>query len=90
MNINQARDYFSKGIIAKIYITPAVLEEGYQIVLHEKTGFNGSVLETAIGKPKVYKSLNSANSDIMRISGSSPGSISFAVFTNNALPSKSS
>jgi hypothetical protein len=84
MNLSQARDYFARGIITKIFITSAVLETGYHIVFHEKDSFTVSVMETAIGQPKLYKLLNSANSDILRITGWPQDSITFAVFTKKA------
>lgn len=68
MKIDKAKDYFKIGEITKIRIDRAVLVDGWIIVLcmrHETE----SILQTSLGKNKIFSSLDSVVSEVERIAG---------------------
>jgi hypothetical protein len=80
MNINQARDYYSIGVITRIIIIPAVMENGFHLSIYMNKSLDSVLLQTAIGHDKLYKSLDSAASDIWRIVGYPANMISYNVY----------
>lgn len=69
MDIKQAKEYFHLGVILYIYVFPDVLNPSSWTICLEDKNHKFHNLETALGKIKSYKSLDTAAGEIRSITG---------------------
>lgn len=69
MDIKQAKEYFHLGVISKIYVLPDALDSSAWTICLEGTNEQCWILNTALGKIKSYKSLDTAADEIRSITG---------------------
>ncbi|BBP02503.1 hypothetical protein [Sulfuriferula nivalis] len=78
MKINQAKAYFELGIITKFYAVRDI-EPGCWILCIEGQQDKNWTLQTALGKTKVFATLDTLTREIETIMGSHVSSIAFAI-----------
>jgi hypothetical protein len=71
MNLAKAKDYAENNMLTGFM---AVRVEDDQWILHCESRMkpDGYILQTALGKDKVYKTLDALHADVQRILGHSP------------------
>mgnify|MGYP003375598741 CR=1 FL=1 len=69
MDIKQAKEYFHLGVISKIHVLPDALDSSAWTICLEGTNDQYWILNTALGKIKSYKSLDTAADEIRSITG---------------------
>jgi len=72
MNLKQAKDYYEHNIIKALTAVAVDGNSGWLLLLETTGKDEGYTLQTALGKDKLYTSLDSLNRDVERILGHHP------------------
>lgn len=72
MNLAKAKEYFHYDIIKSLSAVSVDGGSGWLLLVETKGKETGYTMQTAIGKDKLYTSLDSLNRDVQRIIGSVP------------------
>jgi hypothetical protein len=68
MNIQKAKDFFAVGAISEVSTARAPMDDGW-IIAFRLTAGKGDILETALGDPKVFSSLDTLFGQVVQITG---------------------
>lgn len=58
---------FDTGICKECWVTPAPMQNGYNLTIHTKTGYSHSVRSQRSPSPKLYKTIDAAASEAKNI-----------------------
>lgn len=68
MQISQAKEYFELGVVTKIVVSPVPMGKGWLLTFEGREGKRW-VLETKLGKPKVFASLDTLVGQVEQVTG---------------------
>jgi hypothetical protein len=68
MQISQAKEYFQLGVVTNVVASPVPMGKGWLLTL-EGTEGRRWILETKLGKPKVFASMDTLLGQVEQIAG---------------------
>jgi hypothetical protein len=77
MKIAKAKEYFNLGFIRNFAAVACGSEPGFMLIFECDHSAYGQELETALGKTKIYATLDSLAADVDRIRGYRFGALTF-------------
>lgn len=68
MQISQAKEYFELGVVTSVVASPYPMGKGWLLTFEGKEGKRW-ILETKLGKPKVFASMDTLVGQVEQITG---------------------